>query len=435
MPQLSNASSPRLRHGLHFAHLQLAPPLKLPVIVIAFDAGRSYTAEESVELQVPGNPHLLERVIDMLLASGRERGLDARRAEPGEFTARAFFNGRLSLTQAEGVAATIAARSDAELRAARQLLSGRLGDLARHLADDIAGALALVEAGIDFTDQDDVVAISPGDLRQRLRAIRDSIEQHLRHAVGAEQLQAIPWVVLAGAPNAGKSSLFNALLGRERAVVSAVSGTTRDVLAEPLSVQTLHGPAEVMLVDLAGLDEADQSTIGALMREAAGQALERAELVLRCAPVTSAEPAACHSSGMGSPSTELIVRTKADLDPAAAARGASDGSSIAVSAVSGAGLDELRSALAARLGEAAVSFAADAVALQPRHDAALRDAREALDEAETLLGGQIDDRQLLHPELSAAAMRAALDSLAAVAGEVTPDDVLGRIFASFCIGK
>ena len=209
-----------LRRGVHRACLSVSAFGRLSVWAFVFPAPHSYTGDDSVELQLPGNPIVLERVIDALIASGRERQLDVRRAEPGEFTARAYLNGRLTLTQAEGVAATIAAQSDAELDAARLLLSGRLADFAQRLAEDLAAALALVEAGIDFTDQEDVVAISPVDLHARFVDLRARLDDQLAHAVGMERLQAIPWVVLVGAPNAGKSALFNALLNRERAVVS-----------------------------------------------------------------------------------------------------------------------------------------------------------------------------------------------------------------------
>ena len=258
--------------GVHRATFQIAGAARFSILMLTTRAPHSYTGEDSIELQMPGNPTLLERVIRTLIESGGARGLDVRRAEPGEFTARAFLNGRLDLTQAEGVAATIAARSDAELAAARLLTTGRLGEFAMGVADDLAAALALVEAGIDFTDQDDVVAIAPADLHARLCDLRSRIDSQLRRSVGMEQLQSIPWVAIVGPPNAGKSTLFNALLGHERAVVSPIAGTTRDVLAEPLTIATPHGRAEVMLVDLAGLDDQDASPMNTQMQSAAQSA-------------------------------------------------------------------------------------------------------------------------------------------------------------------
>jgi tRNA modification GTPase len=417
--------SPPFPRGVHRALLTGVLPGELPALALVFTAPQSYTGEDSAELQLPGNPLLLERIIDTLIASAGRRGIDARRAEAGEFTARAFMNGRMTLTEAEGVAATIAARSDAELRAARLLTAGRLGSLARSLADRLAAGLALVEAGIDFTDEEDVVPIPPIELHERVAAMRDDIRAQLAHAVGMEQLQAIPWVILLGEPNTGKSTLFNALLGRERAVVSDIAGTTRDVLAEPLTIDTDHGPAEVMLVDLAGLDRS-ATALNEQMQAVIREAMGRAELIIRCVPVDAPALTADDEPD------ELVARTKADLAPSDFRAGKQE---IVISAVTGLGLDDLRRHIADRLADRAVSLAADAIVLRPRHDAALRSAVANLDEAAVLIEPQRRDRVLRHPELIAAAMRSALDDLGSLAGDITPDDVLGRIFASFCVGK
>jgi tRNA modification GTPase len=417
-PDLREACPSR---GVHRTRLRLNG-LDLPCLALVFPAPGSYTGEDAVELQLPGNPPLLERVIDALTESGRARGLDARRAEAGEFTARAFLNGEMSLTQAEGVSAIIAARSDAQLRAGRLLTSGALGALAGGLADELAGALALVEAGIDFTDQEDVVAIGPRELYRRLVSLRERIQEQLDRSVGSEQLEALAWVVLTGGPNTGKSTLFNALLGRTRAVVSEVAGTTRDVLTEPLSIDTPHGPAEVMLVDLAGADSGE-STINRKMQAAAQQAIERADLVLHCVPVDETAPDVANGD-------RLMVRTKSDLDPTPDA-----GHGIAVSAFTGDGLETLKAAVTRRLAHRAVSLAADAMALRPRHEAALRSAQGNLTEAIALVEPSRDERHLPRPEIVAAALRTGLNDLGRLAGDVTPDDVLGRIFSTFCVGK
>ncbi len=408
-------------------HLR-ADGLELACIVHIFEGPRSYTGEDSVEIQIPGNPALLTRVIETLLVSGRRRDLEVRRAEAGEFSARAFLNGRLSLTEAEGVAATIAARSDAQLRAAGLLAAGALGRLAHELSDTLAGALALVEAGIDFTDQEDVVAIAPRELLDILVPSRDRVETLLARSVGTEQLEAIPWVVLTGETNAGKSTLFNALLGHPRAVVGDAPGTTRDGLNEPLTIQTPQGPAEIMLVDLAGADPGE-SLLNRQMQSAARQAIDRAELVIHCVPD---EPARASPGDR-----ELLVRTKSDLasTPGPPGSPGPPTTGVAVSAVTGAGITTLLDAIAGRLANRAVSLAADALALEPRHEAALRGAQYNLDDAIELVHPVRDQRQLPQPELVAAALRLALDDLATLAGNVTPDDVLGRIFATFCVGK
>ena len=398
-----------LADGLDFACLALFSP-----------APRSYTGESSVELQLPGSPPLLDRVIDAVLASGRLRGIAARRAEPGEFTARAYLNGRMSLTEAEGVAATIAARSDAQLRAAGLLSQGRLAKMAHELAESLAQSLALVEAGIDFTDQDDVVAIAPGVLYTQLSSTRQRVDAVLKHAVGSEQLEAIPWVVLAGPANAGKSTLFNALLGHRRAVVSNVPGTTRDVLTEPLTIDTPHGAAEVMLVDLAGA-AGTPTGLDRQMQEAANRAIDRADLVIRCLDPSD-------RGGLPAP-------VPAPVPAPAGALPAPGEISVHVRSLTDAHMDDLRRRIATHLADRAVSLSADALALLPRHEAALRSARRNLGDTIDLVEPARDERTLPQPELVAAGLRMALDDLAGLAGDVTPDDILGRIFATFCVGK
>ncbi|MFI4855531.1 MAG: GTPase, partial [Phycisphaerales bacterium JB065] len=188
-----------------------APPGELPVIVSTFRAPASYTGEHACELQIPGNPHLVRRVLDLLLDTP---GL--RSADPGEFSARAFLNGKLTAEQAEGVRAMIAARTASEHAAAHALLEGHTGTRYRLIADELATALALVEAGIDFTEEEDVVAIAPDDLLERLQVQHEAIKALVGPEPAVEHESEQPRVVLAGPPNAGKSTLFNALLGRDR---------------------------------------------------------------------------------------------------------------------------------------------------------------------------------------------------------------------------
>lgn len=385
----------------------------LPVDVVVYRGPASYTGEDAVEIIAPGNPLLLERIMTSLLEAAVRCGIDARSAEPGEFTYRAYRAGRLDLDQAEGVATAIAARSDAELAAARVLANDALACIARTLMQRLAESLALVEAGIDFTDEEDVVAIAPDDLAERIDAIDAEIARVLERAVGLEAIEGLPWVVLDGPPNAGKSTLFNALLGRERAVVSDVAGTTRDVIAEPLR---LDG-AEVLLVDVAG-EESAQETIEEAMQGARRDAIARADLVLRCSPPGEALAAATEAV--------LPVRTKADLVGDVA-----DG----VSARTGAGIPELRAAIAGQLARRGVSLAADALIVRPRHDSAMRSVRRFLEEARVILEVSRGQRHIADAELVAATLRHALDDLGLVAGSITPDDVLGLVFSRFCVGK
>jgi tRNA modification GTPase len=386
------------------ARLRLNSEANLPVLCATFRGPGSYTGQDMVELQLPGNPALLDRVVHACIDHG------ARLAEPGEFTCRAYLAGKMDLPQAEGVAATIAATSDGQLEAARLLRQGRLGSFTHELVDQLADALALLEAGIDFTDEEDVVAIEPAALVEHIDAVIARIDDLMTHSRSWGTLEALPRVVLVGAPSTGKSTLLNALLGRQRAVISPMPGTTRDVIAEPLR---LERDVEVMLVDIAGLDQ-PRTAIDHDVQAHAHTAIERADLLLHLddgehppqpVPVTRVPV--------------LRVRSKADRSTLSA------DCDLSVSATTGAGLDDLRQAIAARVGDRAVSIAADLLALQPRHESALRAAREHLAAA----------RGAGAPELVAAALRVALDELAMLGGRMTPDDVIGRIFARFCIGK
>jgi tRNA modification GTPase len=376
----------------------------LPVLVCTYRAPASYTGEDAAEVLLPGNPLLVERIVAILSAIE-----GVRAASPGEFSARAYLNDRLTLDQAEGVAATIAAESEAQLDAARELLSGRTGQRYRAWAHELTSLLALVEAGIDFADQEDVVAIQPAVLRSRLSSLGRDIEGSLGAAAGRQADHAVPRVVLWGPPNAGKSTLFNALLGRTRAVVSSTAGTTRDVLEEELDLSSaLPGAGSVLLADLAGADESLASPIDHAAQSAARDAARSADLIIYC------DPAGGFLTPPRAAAPILRIRTKADLG--------GSGSGLAVCALDRWNLCTLRRAIAEGAWGAR---AAGLASVLPRHRRALGEvlerAREAADESD--------------PALIAGALRSALDAIGELVGRISPDDVIGRIFATFCVGK
>jgi tRNA modification GTPase len=401
----------------------LADGLPLPCLLIRYDGPRSYTGEDAAEILVPGNPSLLERVMARLIAQP-----GVREAQPGEFSARAYLNGRMTIEQAEGVAALIAAGTEDQLSAAALLMNGRTGERYRVWADEAATLLALVEAGIDFTDQEDVVPIPPRELARRIGTLAAVIRAHLGTKAGAEQDPLAPRVVLVGPPNAGKSTLFNALLGRRRAIVSPLAGTTRDAIAEDmdLSRDVPCGPL-VTLVDLAGLDESFAQMGGEIDRQTQRQAhseIRRASVLVLCDPNGRFEGP--NPSTPGTPS--IRVRTKSDVPHTRSSAPRDD--AIGVCALDGRNLGVLRRAIA---DAAWGSPDARGAWLMPRHRRALAAACDRLES--TLAAVAPDARSLASPELVAGELRGAVDHLGELVGDISPDDIIGRVFATFCIGK
>jgi tRNA modification GTPase len=407
------------------ARFALTDSLSLAVLVIRARAPLSYTGEDTLEILFPGNPYLAERILARILAVD-----GVRLAGPGEFTARAYLNGKMTLDEAEGIAATIAAANDEHLAAARRLLAGTTGAIYRRWVDELTGLLALVEAGIDFTDQEDVVPIAPADLHTRLLGLHAAITGHLGAAAGTEVASLLPRVVLAGRANAGKSTLFNALLGRRRAVVSETAGTTRDALEETLDLsRDLPGGCPVALVDLAGLDEALAAAGGpdAQAQERARDTISQADVIVHC------DPSGRFDLPLPGSGPTIRVRTKADLPATPALRDASEAAAsqaIAVCSLDGWNLSILRRAI---VDAAAGAGSTHVASLLPRHRRELLQARAGL--AEAIEAINPDAAALADTEIVAGSLRSALDALGELAGRISPDDVIGRIFATFCVGK
>ncbi len=391
-------------------------------MLLTMPAPRSFTGEDCAEVLLPGNPHLLEGVIAGWRRIAGEIGLPLRAAEPGEFTARAFLRGRIDLEQAEGIAATIAATSDLELEAAARLRGGRTAQAGGRAAEELLSLLARLEAGIDFADEEDVVAIEASALEGALAPLSESLRAVAAGKLGVEHRASIPRVALVGPPNAGKSALFNALLDRRRTVESERAGSTRDAVAEPirLAVASGRGSSEAILVDLAGFDETSDP-LGSTAQAVARDEAEMASLRLWCHPADAGPPPPLAAG-------DLLVFTKIDLSPPPP----TDLPAVATSARTGAGLEALREAIAVRLAATPSPVLAT---IEARHRAALEAAIERIEEARLLLRGTPAGAGPRAPELVAECLRAALESIAAIAGRLEPEEVLGRIFASFCIGK
>jgi len=425
--------------------------LGLPLLLF-FVGPESYTGMDLAELQCPGHPALLDHLLQQLFAVG------VRAAEPGEFTFHAYLAGKLDLTQAEGIHATITAESDAQLRAAGLLRHGQLTGQIRQTVDELATALALTEAGIDFVDQDDVVAITPAQLLQRIDDQQAQVARVLERSRSWGELQGLPRVVLVGPPSVGKSTLFNRLLGQQRAVTDAQPGTTRDVLTERCTWQDKAGQrCELMLSDIAGLnvtlrsgsaesgsdgEQAERKTaaqsghgqqssaVSDAMEQAAHRAVAEADVVVelyRDAPM----PSAARPPHTG---RWLSIRSQSDLD--AASPGDAAGAGLSCSAVTGVGISALREAVMdAITGRDAGPIAGDVLALQPRHESSLRAALDHLADARAQVAPHVNELALPDLETVADALRMALNALAGMGGDVSPDDIIGRVFASFCVGK
>lgn len=376
-------------------------------LVLWFPGPHSYTGEDSAELHLHGGSAVVAAVAGALAALG------ARPAEPGEFTRRAFLNGRMDLTAAEGVADLIAAETDAQRRQALRQVDGALATLTGAWAGRLTRLLAHQEAAIEFAEDD-----LPTDLGDQARvgaaALRAEIEQHLADGGRGERLREGVLVAILGAPNAGKSSLLNALAGREAAIVSARAGTTRDVVEVRLDLAGVP----VTLADTAGLREAGDEIEQEGIRRARRRA-EESDLVL--AVFATDAPPDAETLAWVTPAA-LVLANKVDLRPAPATIGGVV--PLAISARSGEGLDALRAALTA--AAARLAGAGDAALLtRPRHRAALTEASAWLAEAETAT----------LPELASEALRAALRALGRLTGQVGVEAILDVVFRDFCIGK
>lgn len=422
-------------HRRFFGRMALDSEVSIPAELYVFRAPASYTRQDVAELHTIGSPPVLAMAVEALVAAG------ARPAEPGEFTARAFFSGAMDLTRVEGVAAVIHARNDSQLRASQALLHGHLSRQTLASREQLAELLALVEAQIDFVEES-IDFVSQSDALAVVDRVQGEIEQLIGDSSSMERLEVLPEVLLVGQPNAGKSTLFNRLTGMDRAIRSATAGTTRDLLGAPAE---LPG-GEIMLVDTAGLETPESSDVGrdgghpdSLAQSVTRKALSAADLLIAVVDVMDKpEEVLPHLQASLGDRPCLVVLNKIDLAEEASVPqkilALSGGRPILpVSADTGAGITELRQAIGELLFESATSRGADHIVLSSRQRDALNQALSALRRA-----GQLcrKSREIMAvSELIAIELREAIDALSLLTGRVTTEDLLGRIFARFCIGK
>lgn len=385
-------------------------------LVLHFAAPASYTGEDVVEIQSHGAPVVLEAMVDAACVHGAER------ARPGEFTERAFVNGRLDLSQAEAVADLIDAASTAAARAARASLAGAFSQRIHALAGTMMELRMQVEGAIDFSDED-VDWLAEGDVRARLDATLQQLQMLRTDARAGSRLAEGLQVVLAGAPNTGKSTLMNRLCGDELAIVTELPGTTRDVLRHDF----LLDGVPVRLIDTAGLREAGDVVEAEGVRRARAQ-IAQADIVLLMRVDGAPDPQDLQRDiENAAPHAALLhIHNKCDLSGTAPGPVDGDPQRLRISARDGYGIDALRTALrhAAGISDTEAPFSA-----RQRHLEALNRAIAALTEA----AARLQDPGLL--DTAADELRRAHDALGEITGAVTTEDLLGAIFSRFCIGK
>lgn len=380
---------------------------RLPVAISLWPGPRTYTGQPLVEIHMTGSPPLVQLVLADCLTRG------ARHAEPGEFTLRAFLSGRIDLTRAEAVLGVIDARTPAQLDAALRQLAGGLAGPITALRDRLLDVLAHLEANLDFAEEPDVDPLGRAALADELAQAGAEMSALAERLTARDRPEGHPRVVLAGPPNAGKSRLFNALLGAECALVSPRAGTTRDYLSALADCDGLT----VELIDTAGVEPARFSIEGQAQALGADQA-RRADLLLLCASSDTEPP-----ESLAPDVPRLLVWTKADLAPPP---GSPD--CLPTSAETGAGLSSLRRRVAETLRAEAADGDLPSATGARCHESLARAGHCLAAAAETVLalGGD---------ELVAVDLRQAIDDLGKVVGAVVTDDILDRIFRRFCIGK
>jgi tRNA modification GTPase len=410
-----------LSHTLHVGELRRPDTGERvdEVLVALMKAPRTYTREDVVEFHCHGSPLVLRLGLEVLIRSG------ARLANPGEFTKRAFLNGRLDLAQAEAVMDLIHARSQTGIRVAVEQLRGRLSEEIEQLRERLLRLLVEVEAGIDFTE-DGITFISSEALVAEVEKVSERIRQLIDTFVEGRIVREGVTVVLAGRPNVGKSSLLNALVRADRAIVADLPGTTRDVLEEFVNIRGIP----VRLLDTAGLREGFDVVEQEGVRRS-HEALERADMIL--AVLDGSMPLASEDRRLLEQAQAkpcVVVMNKSDLP----SRCESDeiGKCLAVvrtSAQAGTGLEELRDAVRAALMNHGLEASEGVMITHLRHQTALIRARECLDH----VLDSIDRR--MPPECVALDLRAAINVIGEIIGETRTDEILDRIFQEFCIGK
>ena len=426
----SRKASAAASHTIQFGHVVRAGKTIDDVLLSVLRAPRTFTREDVVEITCHGGILPAKMVLDAALAAG------ARLAEPGEFTRRAFLNGRIDLAQAEAVADLIHARTELALSAAHEQLAGKLSQRINQLRDDLLKTLAHVEAYIDFPEED-IAEETRGQLLERLERGVAFMDELLRTANEGQILRRGIRAAIIGRPNAGKSSLLNQLLGHDRAIVSPIPGTTRDTIEETANIRGLP----VVFIDTAGLREArDEIEVEGIRRS--HESLQKAEFILHVLdvsePLTEADEK--YLAGFAG-KKRILVRNKIDLPhklnlPGSAAPVSQIASAgkpalpiIDVCCLTGKGIEALKDAIKNLVWSGEIKSEMLQVMINSRHQDALNRAREASQRSIAAL------RAGATLELAALDLRIAVNAVGEIVGQTATEDLLDMIFSQFCIGK
>ncbi len=409
-------------HTVHHGHILREKIVVDEVLATVFRAAHSYTGEESVEISCHGGFVISRKVLETVLDAG------ARMAEPGEFTRRAFLNGKMDLTQAEAVCDLIHARTECAAQAASEQLGGGLSLLFDHIRDQLLQSLAHVEAYIDFPDED----ISPEigkRLRERLYKAEELVHQSLSTFHQGQLLRKGIHVAIVGHPNAGKSSLLNTLLRSDRAIVSPSPGTTRDAIEAEADI----GGIPFLFVDTAGIRETENAIEQEGVRRSQ-QWIERSDLVLWVIDAyeehSIEKNATLTLKNLPKNARVIVAYNKMDLWKDATPTIANPRfPSVAISCLTGQGIEDLKKCLFREATGCETSYSQGAVAINSRHRQGLVRCQSALEEAIRLL----DSAEPI--ELLAAELHIAVNAIGELLGKTTTDDLLNSIFSQFCIGK
>jgi tRNA modification GTPase len=405
-------------HTIQFGKIIRGEKVIDEVLLAVLREPRTFTREDTVEISCHGGLLPAKLVLDTLLNNG------ARLAEPGEFTKRAFLNGRIDLAQAEAVADLIHSRTELALAAANEQLAGKLSQRINRLRDDLMHTLAHVEAHIDFPDED-ITPDTRGELLRRLERGIAFMDELLNTANEGQILRRGIRAAIVGRPNAGKSSLLNQLLGRDRAIVSHIPGTTRDTIEETANIRGLP----VVFIDTAGLRESHDEIEREGIRRSR-ESLAQAELILHVFDVT--EPlteADKNYLAEFAGKKRIIVRNKTDL-PAKLKLPTENATPVVdVCCLSGQGIESLKDTIKNLVWSGEIKAEMLQVAINSRHQDALTRARTAARQATDALG---EEATL---ELVAMDLRIAANAVGEIVGKTTTEDLLDSIFSTFCIGK